>query len=69
MWLENVQKLWVPNYLTEKIVFENNLLSDVYRDIYNLISPQQFNNNVLSQRCSRCPIIQQVMSEKSSMDK
>ena len=39
IWPENLQKLWVPDQLTEKKLFENDLLSEFYRDIYNLISP------------------------------
>ena len=45
------------------------MLSELYRDIYNLILLQQFKVYVLSQRYSRWPIIQKVMSEKSSIDK
>ena len=45
------------------------MLSELYRDIYNLILLQQFKGYVLSQRYSRWPIIQKVMSEKSSIDK
>ena len=41
IWPENVQKLWVPNHFMEKIVFENDLLSELYRDIHNFILPQQ----------------------------
>ena len=37
--------------------------------ICNLISPQQYKDYFLSQRCSRWPIIQKVMSEKSLLDK
>ena len=69
IWRINVQKLWVPNSLTEKIVFENDLPSELYIDIHNLISTQQFKGYVLSQTCSRWPSIQKIMSEKSSIDK
>ena len=69
IWPENVQKLWIPKSLTEKIVFENDLLSELYRDIYSIFSPQQLEDYVLSQICSHCPIIQNIISEKSSIDK
>ena len=45
------------------------LLSELYRDIYNLIQLQQFKDFILSQRCSHWSIIQKVISEKSSTDK
>ena len=45
------------------------MLSELYRDIYNLILLKQFKDYVLSQRYSRWPIIQKVMSEKPSIDK
>ena len=50
-------------------VFENDLLSKLYRDIYKLVSPQQFKDYILSPRCSHWPIIQKVMCEKSSINK
>ena len=53
VWPESVQKLWIPNPLTEKILYENSVLSELYEEIYNLVPSNQFQNYVLSQRCTR----------------
>ena len=45
------------------------MVSELYRDIYDLISPKQFKDYVLSARYSRGLIIQKFMSEKSPTDK
>ena len=68
IWPENVSKLLVPNPLSEKIAFGNDLLSELYNSIYPLLSPEQFKNYFLSQKLSRWSINQDYQNMKTSLN-
>ena len=48
---ENVTKLLVANPLTEKIVFGNDLLSDLYRDVYSMLTFEKFKTITCPRNC------------------
>ena len=50
------KELWIPNPLTPQLIFHNMVLEDIYRSSFELMTPMQFKDYVISQRISRWKI-------------
>ena len=52
-WPQIAKDLWVPNPLTARLNFYNDVLTSLLETTYHLIPPTQFKNYVIEQRITR----------------
>ncbi len=55
-WPQIAQDLWVPNPLTERLKFYNDVLTSLFETTYHLVAPIQFTSYVIEQRITRWKI-------------